>query len=140
LAFINHWAASVFGEGTVNFLKWCQLWTHPTLSITWKTSYANKIGHLCQGIGIGSNAGKQVKGINTFFPIQYNKISVECRRKVASSKVVCKVQPENGNTVDQTCITIGGNNIAYPSDVSIPTDSIKLVKLLINSVLSQCNA
>jgi hypothetical protein len=37
-------------------------------------------------------------------------------------------------------ITIGSNNITYPGDVGTPTGSIELVKLLINSVLSQCNA
>ncbi len=38
------------------------------------------------------------------------------------------------------CITIGGNNIAYPRDVGTPMGSIELVKLLVNSVLSQRNA
>ena len=37
-------------------------------------------------------------------------------------------------------ITIGSNNIAYPGDVGTPTDSIELIKLLVNSVLSQRNA
>jgi hypothetical protein len=55
------------------------------------------------------------------------------------SKVVCKVQPEKGNTTDQTHITIGSNNIAYPRDDGTPPGSIELVKILINSVLSQHN-
>jgi hypothetical protein len=37
-------------------------------------------------------------------------------------------------------ITIGSNNIAYPGDVGTPTGLIELVKLLVNSVLSQRNA
>ncbi len=50
-------------------------------------------------------------------------------------KVVCKVHGAN-----HTCITIGSNKIAYPGDVGTPTGLIELVKLLINSVLSQRNA
>jgi hypothetical protein len=56
------------------------------------------------------------------------------------SKVVCKVQPKRGDNTDQTRIIIGVNNIAYLGDKDIPTGSIKLVKLLINSVFSQRNA
>jgi hypothetical protein len=140
LASTNHCAASVFDEGTGNFLKWCKLQTHPTLFITWNTPYANKLSYLCQGIGTGPNTGKHVKGTNTLFPIQYDKILVEHCREITYSKVVCKVQPKKGNAADQTQITIGCNNIAYPGDVSTPTGSFELVKLLINSVLSQCNA
>jgi hypothetical protein len=76
-AFINHWAslactinraASVFDEGTGNFHKWRQLQTHPTLSTTWNTSYANKLGCLCQGIRTSPNDGKGVKGPTPSYP------------------------------------------------------------------------
>jgi hypothetical protein len=65
---------------------------------------------------------------------------VERRREITYSKVVCKVQPEKGDATNRTRITIGGNNIAYPGNVGTPTGSIELIKLLINSVLSQPNA
>jgi hypothetical protein len=123
-----------------NFLEWRQLQTHPTLSATWNTSYANKLRCLCQFIGTGPNKGKHVKGTNTLFPIPYDKIPADCRREITNSKVVCKVQPEKGDDANRTRITIGGNNIAYPGDVGTPTGSIELVKLLINSVLSQRHA
>jgi hypothetical protein len=57
-----------------DFLKWRQIRNHPTLSATWKTSYANKLGSLCQGIGAGPKEGKCVKGTSTLFPIPYDKI------------------------------------------------------------------
>jgi hypothetical protein len=148
-ALITHWAslactinraASVFDENTGNFLEWRQLWTHLTLSATWNTSYANKLGGLCQGIGTGPNDGKCVKSTNTLFSILYDKIPAKRRREITYSKVIYKVQPEKGDKSDCTCITIGGNNIAYPGDVGTPTGSIELVKLLINSVLSQQKA
>jgi hypothetical protein len=147
-ALITHWAssactinraASVFDENTGNFLEWHQLRTHSILSVTWNTSYANKLGRLCQDIGNGPNEGKCVKGTNTLFPIPYDKIPSNRRREITYSKVVCKVQPEKEDDADRTRITIGRNNIAYPGDVGTPTGSIELVKLLVNSVLSQRN-
>jgi hypothetical protein len=123
-----------------NFFEWCQLRTHPTLSVTWNTSYANKLGHLCQSIGTIPNEGKHVKDTNTLFPIPYNKIPSNRRREITYSKVVCKVRPEKGDNANRTRITIGGNSIVYPGDVGTPTGLIELVKLLVNSVFSQCNA
>ncbi len=73
-----------------NFLEWRQLQTHPTLSITWNTSYANKLGLLCQGIGTGPNKGKHVKGTNTLFSIPYKIDPTDRCRKITYSKVVCK--------------------------------------------------
>ncbi len=123
-----------------NFLEWCQLHTHPTLSVTWNTSYAKKLGRLCQGIGTSPNEGKCAKGTNILFPIPYNKIPSDRHREITYSKVVCKVRLEKGDNADRMCITVGGNNITNPGDVGTPTGSIELVKLLVNSVLSQCNA
>jgi hypothetical protein len=105
-----------------NFLEWHQLRNQPTLSATWNTSYANKLGRLCQGIGTGSNEGKCVEGTNTLFPIPYDKIPSDRRREITYSKVVCKVQPEKGDDANRTHITIGGNNIVYPRDVGTPTN------------------
>jgi hypothetical protein len=122
------------------FLEWRQLHTHPTLSVTWNTSYANKLGRLCQGIGTGSNKSKPVKGANTLFPIPYDKIPSNRHREITYSKVVYKVGPEKGDDANLTHITIGKNNIVYTGDVGTPTSSIELVKLLVNSVLSQRNA
>jgi hypothetical protein len=87
-----------------------------------------------------SPRGKHVKGTNTLFPIQNDKIPIECWKEITYSKVVCKVQPEKGDAANRTRITIGSNNIAYLGDLDTPTGSLKLVKLLINSVLSQQGA
>ena len=37
-------------------------------------------------------------------------------------------------------ITIGENRVCYPGDVGTPTGSLELVKFVINSFLSRCNA
>jgi hypothetical protein len=99
-AVITHWAssactinraASVFDGNMDNFLEWHQLCTPPTLSITWNTSYASKLGRLYQGICTGPNKGKPVNGTNTIFPILYDKILSNRRREITYSKVICKV-------------------------------------------------
>jgi hypothetical protein len=53
--------------------------------------------------------------------------------------VVCEVCPEKDDP-DRTRITIGGNRICYPGNVSTNTASLELVKLLLNSVLSRKGA
>jgi hypothetical protein len=49
--------------------------------------------------------------------------------------VVCKVRPEKDDP-DCSRITIGSNCICFPGDVGTNTASLKLVKLLLNRVLS----
>ncbi len=53
--------------------------------------------------------------------------------------VVCEVCPDNDDP-NQTRITIGGNRICYPGNVGTNTASLELLKLLLNSVLSQKGA
>ena len=53
--------------------------------------------------------------------------------------VVCEVRPQQEDT-NRTCITITGSQICYPGNIGIPTGSLDLVKLVINSVLSFRNA
>ena len=53
--------------------------------------------------------------------------------------VVCEVKPHKEDT-NRTRITVAGSQICYPWDVGTLTGSLDLVKLIINSVLSRCNA
>jgi hypothetical protein len=53
--------------------------------------------------------------------------------------VFCEVRPDKDDP-DCTRITIGGNHICYPGNVGTKTTSPQLVKLLLNSVLSQKGA
>ena len=52
--------------------------------------------------------------------------------------VVCEVKPHKEDP-NRTRITVAGSQICYPGNVGAPTGSLKLVKLIINSVLSRCN-
>ena len=53
--------------------------------------------------------------------------------------VVCEVQPDKDDP-DRILITIKGNRVCYPGDVSTNTASLELFKLLLNSVLSYKDA
>ena len=107
----------------------------------WNTSYSNKIGRLCQVIGIyPTNPAKQlVKGTNTFRTIRYDKIPLERRNGIAFSKAVCTFFPDKSYP-NRTRITIVGQNIKWPGEVSTKTASLDLIKLLLNSVISRRGA
>ena len=53
--------------------------------------------------------------------------------------MVCLVRPKKADP-NRTRITIGGNRICYPGDVGTKTDSLNLLKLVINIVLSSKDA
>ena len=53
--------------------------------------------------------------------------------------MVCKVRPEKRDP-NRMCITIGGNRITFPVKVVTPTASLKIAKLVFNSILSRPGA
>ena len=82
---------------------------------------------------------KQVAGTNTFFIIDYHDIPAHKQKEICHTMVVCEVRPDKDNP-DRTHIAIGGNRICFPEDVGTNTASLKLFKLLLNSVLSRKGA
>jgi hypothetical protein len=133
-------ALSVLDPATGKFLEHHQLRGNPRYKATWDMPYANELGRLCQGIGTGSTPSAQrVSGTNTFFLIDYHGIPLHKRKEVCHTMVVCEVRPDKDDP-DHTRITIGGNLTCFPGDVGTNTASLELVKLLLNSVLSQKGA
>ncbi len=125
---------------TGELLEHRQLCPDPRYTATWDTSYANELGPLCQGIGLGSTPNSQrVAGTNTFFLIDYQDIPSHKRKEICHTTVVCEVCPEKDDP-DRTRIIIGGNRICYPGDVGSNMALLELVKLLLNSVLSRKGA
>jgi hypothetical protein len=143
LAKIDHFDPSAFfvlDPVTGELLEHCQLCRDPRYKAAWDTSYANELGRLCQGIGLGSTPNSQrVAGTNTFFLIDYQDIPSHKRKEICHTTVVCKVRHEKDDP-DRTRIKIGGNRICYPGNVGTNTASLELVKLLLNSVLSRKGA
>ncbi len=78
---------------------------------------------------------KQVVGTNTFFLIDHHNIPIQKWKEICHTMVVCKVHLEKDDP-DCTHITIGSNCICFLGDEGTNTTSLKLVKLLLNSVLS----
>jgi hypothetical protein len=130
-------ALSVLDPTTGKFLEHRQLRCNPKFKPVWDTSYANELGRLCQGFGTGaSHKSKRVEGTNIFFLINYNDILAHKCKEICHTLVVCEVRPEKDDP-DHTRITIGGSRICYPVDVGMNTASLELVKILLNSALSQ---
>ena len=122
-------------------LQYRQLRKHPKFARIWNTSYANKLGWLCQGIGKGSKGTRQqrVEGTNTFKLIKFSDISQDRRYEICPTMVVCEVKSHKEDP-NRTRITVAGSQISYPGNVGTPTGSLDLVKLIINRVLSHRNA
>jgi hypothetical protein len=136
----NSTACLVLDPSLGKFLEHCQLRPDPWYKTTWDTSYANKLGRLCQGIGTGTKSGTtRADGTNTFFLIKYKDIPLHKQKEICHTLVVCKVHPEKDEP-DCTRTTIGGSKICYPGDVGTNTASLELVKILLNSVLSRKGA
>ena len=69
---LTHMANSVLKHEKVKHLNYGQLRKHPRLQETWKTSFSNEMGRLCQGVGKGPNGkGKRIDGTNTLFAIKF---------------------------------------------------------------------
>jgi hypothetical protein len=68
-------ALLVLDPSTGKFLEHCQLCCDPRYKATWDMSDANKLGRLCQGIGMGPSPNtKQVASTNTFFLIDHHNV------------------------------------------------------------------
>ena len=139
--FIQSLAIPVLKETSGQSLQYRQLRKHPRFAHIWNTSYANKLGRFCQGIGKVSKGPKhqRVRGTNTFYLIKFADISRDRRHEICHSMVVCEVKPRKEDP-NLTCITVAGSQRCYPRDVGTPTGSLDLFKLIINSVLSRRNA
>ncbi len=106
----------------------------------WDRSYANQLGHLCQGVGTGDKAdGKQVAGTNTFHLIAYANIPHQKPKQIIYTKVVCEVR-EGKDNENCTRITVKGNLICYPGNAGTNTALLELTKLMLNSVISRKGA
>ena len=82
---------------------------------------------------------QRINGTDAFRVIKYEDIPKERRSDICHTSVVCEVRPDKDDP-NRTRITVAGNRICYPGDVSTPTGSIELVKLTIHSVLSRKGA
>ena len=72
-------------------------------------------------------------GTNTVLFIPKDK--VPSGRTVTYERIVSEIQPQKAET-HYTRLTVGGNLINFPGDVTTPTADLITAKLFFNSVLS----
>ena len=122
-------------------LEYSQLCRHPKYKEVWNTYYSNELGRLLQGVGSGTSGTKKqhVKGTDTFRVIKIENIPHDGRKEICHTSVVCEVIP-NKDDPNHTRITVAGNRVSYPGDVSTPTGSLEPRKMIINSTFSSPDA
>ena len=88
-------ANSVLEHETGKQLNYRQLRKYPRLQETWKTSFSNEMGGLCQGVGTGPNGkGKRIEGKNKLFVVNFENIPKDKLNEICYTSVVCEVRPE----------------------------------------------
>ena len=114
---------------------------HHQLGATWNTSYGDKLGRIYQGIVVDPKEPtiKRVEDNSTFKTIRYEEIPLNRCVGIYLSKVVCTFLPKKSDP-NRTRITIAVQNTTSPSNVGTKMDSLDLVKLLPNSVISHKGA
>jgi hypothetical protein len=122
-----HTAQAVLHPETGIAMEYRALATDPSTKATWIHSYANELGRLAQGVG------QRVRGTDTIFFIPYN--AVPPGRTVTYGRIVCDYRPQKTEP-ERTRLTVGGNLINYPYDVSTDTADLTTAKLVINSTIS----
>jgi hypothetical protein len=123
----NFFAHAVFHPDTGNAMTYWQLITDPLTKHDWQRSAANKFGRLAQGIG------GRVKGTDTIRFIKRNEIPAD--QKPTYPRFVCEIKPHKVE-VNRTRLTLGGNLIDYPGDVSTRTADMDTIKIILNSTVS----
>ena len=79
-----------------------------------------------------------IKATGTFKVICFNDIPFDKQKDIWHTRVVCEYR-HNKDDPNRTRITIAGGHILVPFDVSTPTGSLELVRLMINILLSRQN-
>lgn len=120
-------ANAVFDPESGKSLEYRHLIQHPKYSDRWLRSAANEFGRLAQGVG------DRIKGTDTIRFI--SKTDVPAGRSETYARFVCDVRPQKEEK-ERTRLTVGGNLINYPGDVSSPTADLTTFKMHVNDVLS----
>jgi hypothetical protein len=105
-----------------------QLLQNPKYSEVWGKSYTKELGRQAQGV-------PGTKGTETIVFIKYDDIPLDRRRHVTYCRTVVMYRPKKEDP-NRTRMTVGGNRIFFPGDVSTPTVELLAVKMHLNSVIS----
>ena len=109
-------------------MEYRDLLADPTTRDVWLHSAANEFGRLAQGL-----PDNRVDTTNTIFFIPVNKVPRNKRPTYA--RFVCSFRPQKLEPY-RTRITVGGNLIDYPGNLSMKVADMTTFKILVNSTLS----
>jgi hypothetical protein len=112
-------------------MEYCQLIQDPITKEAWQQSAANEFGRLVQGVG------GRIKGTNTIRFIPHTNLPA--KRMPTYPRFVCEVCEQKAEKF-RTRLTLGGNLIDYPGEVSTQTAKLETTKCLFNSTISTLNA
>ena len=99
---------------------------------TWSKSLANEIRRLAQGI-------REIVGTNTMFFVRKSDMPKSRWRDIMYVHMVVAYRLHNTKP-HQSRLTVGGDSINHPYDVSTPTADLTTIKMRWNSTLSKKNA
>lgn len=123
-------ASAVLDPETGITLEYCDLIKEEKYRDVWTKSFAKELDRLAQG-KLGN------KGTETIFFI--SKLKVPNGRTVTYGQICVNYRPQKDDPYC-TRLTIGGDRIEYPWDVSTPTADLITSKIHINSVISTVGA
>ena len=84
---------------------------------------------------MAQGVGDRIKGTNTIYFIDYALIPKYCRSDIMYGWILVDYHPHKTEP-NRTRLTVGGNLINYPGDVSNPTADTTTANIVINSTIS----
>ena len=123
-----HYAATITHSETGRSMEYKDLITDPSTRATWLHSAANEFGRLAQGL-----PDERVEPTNTMFFIPFSQVPKHKRPTYAH--FVCSYRPQKAEPYC-TRLTVGGNLINYPGNLSMKVADMTTFKILVNSTLS----
>ena len=122
------YAAPITHANTGRSMEYRDLLADPTTRDVWLHSAANEFGRLAQGL-----PDNHVGATNTIFFIPVTK--VPRNKHPTYVRFVCSFRPQKPEPY-RTHITVGGNLIDYPGNLSMKVADMTTFKILVNSTLS----
>jgi hypothetical protein len=123
----KHMANSVINEDTGASLEDLHLINDASTFTIWNEAAANEFGILAQGVG------NRIDGSNTIYFIP--RQAVPKGKIVTYGRFVVDIRPKKSE-VHRVRLTVGGNLIQYPGDVSTRSSDLTTSKCLWNSTIS----
>ena len=124
-----HWSNAIIDPISGASMEYMHLVKIPNHTIPWTTSFTNQLGRLAQVVG------DIIKSTNTIYFIDYALIPKDRRSDITYGQIVVDYLPHKTQP-NRTRLTVGGNLISYPGDVSTPNSDTTTAKIVINSSIS----